>query len=114
MSDEEEKPKVEFIDVVLNSHMMEETEPEETVAYEIAKWVMQNFEPGFVIVGSPDMIITPSGLLYPNQIGIVMNDKVQVTKSTLANILAEITAELGADINKLEQFLDKARRTQND
>jgi hypothetical protein len=69
---------------------------------------MGEFEPGFVIVGSPQMAIAPSGLLYPNQIGIVMNDRVGITKTVLANILDEISHQLGQDMLKVQDFVNKA------
>lgn len=116
MSDEADEIGVEFVDLThkddKSAEQFQEAEDEgTTTAYHIAKWVMKEFEPGFIIIGSPNMAIAPSGLLYPSEIGIVMNDKVGITKTTLANILDEISFQLGEDMLKIQNFVN---RTKND
>lgn len=117
MSDEE-GINVEFVDLTFTTNetkaekLAHGDEEGETIAYHIARYVMKEFEPGFVIIGSPNMVIAPSGLLYPEQIGIVMNDGVGITKTVLANILDEVAAQLGDDMAKLQDFVN--RTTKND
>lgn len=86
---------------------------EESPAYQIAAYVMSEFAPGFVIIGSPILLSNDKGLTYPDSIGIVMNDKVGVTKTVLSEVLLHLSARLGEDMVKLETFLQEALNNDN-
>lgn len=79
-----------------------------TVAYDIASWVMEEFRPGFVIIGSPNIGITDSGIPYPDSIGVVLNNEVSITKSSLVETLTVLISHLNSDIDKIQSFLSEA------
>lgn len=95
-----------LIDV--HTHDLEEYDSDDTHAYTVAEWVMREFNPGFVIVASPNMRMTAKGVVYPDSIGIVIDTRLQITKTVLAEILLEIAAQLGGDMMKIEQFIKEA------
>lgn len=77
----------------------------DTLAYQVAKWVMQEFEPGFVIIGSPNVGVTDTGVPYPDNIGIVLSSSTNITKTALAEILKVLITHLNGDIEKVQRFL---------
>lgn len=79
-----------------------------TTSYAIAEFVMDEFTPGFVIVGSPYMAMTSTGHMHPKDIGIVTNDAINLTRTELAHILLVIAAQLGEEMFKIEQFVKDA------
>lgn len=85
----------------------DEPEPD-TLAYQVASWVMQEFDPGFVIIGSPNIGVTDSGVPYPDSIGIVINSGTAITKTSLAEILKVLITHLNGDMDKITHFLTEA------
>lgn len=103
MSEQEEIP------TEMHEHLPDSTEPEpDTLAYQVASWVMQEFDPGFVIIGSPNIGLTDSGVPYPDSIGIVMNAGTAITKTSLAEILKVLITHLNGDMDKITHFLTEA------
>ena len=85
---------------------------EESVAFKIASAVMENLNPGFVIIASPLMGVTKSGSFFPDSIAIVVNDEVGITKTNLADILLHLATRLNEDMDKISAFVAEA--TNND
>lgn len=77
-------------------------------AFDIATWIMQEFEPGFVIIGSPDIGLSDAGVPFPDQIGIAVNHETGITKTALAEILGTIISNLNGDMDKIQAFLKEA------
>jgi hypothetical protein len=83
---------------------IDKTDPQ-TLAYQISAHVMEEFRPGFVVVGSPIMGTTALGYPYPDAVGLIINETVGLTKTSLAAILEEIARQLMQDINDVENYL---------
>lgn len=96
--------ETEFIDMNKISEDGEETDPRGT-AFRIAEWVMEEFQPGFVIIGSPNLAETPAGYSYPDSVGIVLNREIELTPFELAAILEELARQLYSNVNQVEDFL---------
>ena len=82
-----------------------DTTDSRTIAYQIASQVMRDCKPGFVLIGSPVMGETAAGYMYPEAIGIVINETVGLTQSSMASILEEVARQLNESINSVEDYL---------
>lgn len=81
---------------------------EESKAFQICTFIMEEFQPAFVIVGSPLLKISQNGKVFPDDVGIIMNDHINITRTVMSDILLELSTQLGADLLKIEQFLKEA------
>lgn len=82
-----------------------DSEDPKVAAYRIAAWIMEEFEPGFVIIGSPNMASTATGYLYPDAVGIIINHDVDMTPFGLAAVLRELAEQLESKVNEVEEFV---------
>jgi hypothetical protein len=87
------------------SEVTEDDDNPRLQAYRIAAHVMTEFEPGFVIIGSPNMGETPAGYLYPDSIGIIINNDVNLTQFGLASVLEELVIQLKTQIDDVEDYI---------
>jgi hypothetical protein len=89
---------------------VEDDDPIRT-AYKVADHVMTKFAPGFVIIGSPHLQVVGEGYGYPDAVGIVINDRVGMSKLDVAAVLVNIARELNADMDRVENFVREALGT---
>jgi hypothetical protein len=82
----------------------EDSDPR-AAAYRIAVWVMEEFQPGFVLIGSPAMGETQAGYMYPDSVGIVINNEVELTPTGLAEVLIELASQLNSQMDEVEEFV---------
>lgn len=90
-----------------SSDDLDRIEPQDTLAYDIASYVMEEFNPGFVIVGSPNSFVTKDGIRYPEAIGIVVKEKA-FTKTDVAAALEMTVYNMRGDVTRVEEFLKEA------
>lgn len=83
----------------------DEKEDPRAVAFKIASWVMEEFQPGFVIIGSPTMGSTAAGFMYPDAIGLVINSTIDLTATALAAVLEELAQQLNSNIDEIEEYV---------
>jgi hypothetical protein len=88
----------------------EDSDPRAT-AYRMAVWVMEEFHPGFVLIGSPNMGQTADGYAYPDAVGIVINNEIELTPFGLGAVLEELARQLASNVDEVEDYL---KETQDD
>lgn len=81
---------------------------DELTAIKISNLIMQEFEPAFVLIASPNMRMTERGFLFPMEVGLSINEDLGITRSVAAAVLREIADMLDEDINKVMNFVREA------
>ena len=88
---------------------LKEAESEDKItAFSLAHAVMEQFDPSFVIIGSPHLGVTDNGYSFPVELGLVINNDLNITKIDMAAILYNIAHSLSKDMDNLMGFIKKA------
>lgn len=96
LSDTEEFEK--FIDDVIE---VSEGRP---LAHTISHIVMELFQPGFVIVGSPHTVKLDDGTVMPTSLGVAVGGNSDITKGDMIKLLREFCDSLEASDNPESLF----------
>lgn len=87
---------------------------EDMVAMNIATFVMEEYRPGFVIIGSPILNNHKvTGVSYPESCAILINAQINFTKGELARVLYEMAVKLDEDMVALNAFINEAFPEEN-
>jgi len=93
------EPFNDFLEQLLED--MEEGTP---VAHVIAHTVMELFQPGFVIIGSPNTTKTEDGHNIPTSLGVSVGGNGEITKGDIVILLREFCDSLEAADNPESLF----------
>ena len=88
----------EFIEDVINAA---EGRP---LGHVIAHVVMELFQPGFVIVGSPHTVKLEDGTVMPTSLGVAVGGNTDMTKGDIIRLLREFCDSLEASDNPESLF----------
>jgi len=93
---------------------LEALEDDELTAFRLASDIMVEYQPSFVIVGSPYMEVSDNGFTIPLEIGISINNSLNITKSSLATALHHVADQLSSDMDRLIDFVHNATEEEDD
>lgn len=105
MSEEMNKEVENDIQAVLEDGPAADSNDPQTISYQLASHIMEEYRPGFVLIGSPHMGETAAGYMYPDSVGIVINHTIGLTQTSMAAILEELARQLQASVDSVEDFL---------
>lgn len=98
----------------IKRHVEEAIEEDAITAFILASAIMEKFEPSFVIIGSPQLGVSDAGYTFPLELGLLMNDELNITRSDMASILFNIGNSLAKDMNSVLNFVKEAAGENND